>query len=144
RNEAIPRNSPPREERRARHSPRRCSPRRATPPRQQRRRSPAEELPLPAGLEKPPVMDTYNGSTDPEEHIENLEALPSSSTGIYEDLLSASYFPPRYKKEQWPDTKACPRGPSTHRLISVLASKPTSPPLGVIQRQKCRSRQSCK
>ncbi|PNX60508.1 hypothetical protein L195_g051968, partial [Trifolium pratense] len=27
------------------------------------------------GLEIPPTMDTYDGSTDPDEHIENLEAL---------------------------------------------------------------------
>ncbi|CAJ2645722.1 unnamed protein product [Trifolium pratense] len=80
RNEAISRNStPPR-----RHSPRRDNP----PPRHQRNRSPEgrdshqgplsrriRELPLPVGLEKPPAMDTYDGSTDPDEHIENLEAL---------------------------------------------------------------------
>ncbi|CAJ2677123.1 unnamed protein product [Trifolium pratense] len=79
RNEAISRNSTP---------PRRHSPRRDNPPRRQRNRSPEErdnhqgplsrrirELPLPVGLEKPPAMDTYDGSTDPDEHIENLEAL---------------------------------------------------------------------
>ncbi|XP_045809926.1 serine/arginine repetitive matrix protein 1-like [Trifolium pratense] len=79
RNEATSRNSTP---------PRRHSPRRDNPPRRQRNRSPEErdshqgplsrrirELPLPVGLEKPPAMDTYDGSTDPDEHIENLEAL---------------------------------------------------------------------
>ncbi|PNX55094.1 hypothetical protein L195_g048720, partial [Trifolium pratense] len=79
RNEELSRNSTP---------PRRHSPRRDNPPRHQRQRSPAEreshqgplsrrirELPLPVGLEKPPAMDTYDGSTDPDEHIENLEAL---------------------------------------------------------------------
>ncbi|PNX67828.1 hypothetical protein L195_g055837, partial [Trifolium pratense] len=79
RNEELSRNSTP---------PRRHSPRRENPPHHQRHRSPADrdshqgplsrrirELPLPVGLEKPPVMDTYDGSTDPDEHIENLEAL---------------------------------------------------------------------
>ncbi|XP_045791841.1 serine/arginine repetitive matrix protein 1-like [Trifolium pratense] len=79
RNEEVSRNSTP---------PRRHSPRRDNPPRHQRHRSPEDkdshqgplsrrirELPLPVGLEKPPAMDTYDGSTDPDEHIENLEAL---------------------------------------------------------------------
>ncbi|MCI52149.1 hypothetical protein A2U01_0073393, partial [Trifolium medium] len=64
--------------------PRRDSP----PPRRYRRQSPAEErrhreplsrrimdVPLPVGLEKPPAMDTYDGSTDPDDHIENIEAV---------------------------------------------------------------------
>ncbi|XP_058774402.1 uncharacterized protein LOC131648685 [Vicia villosa] len=33
------------------------------------------EAPLPAGLEKPPPLGTYDGTTDPEEHIENIDAL---------------------------------------------------------------------
>ncbi|MCI57325.1 hypothetical protein A2U01_0078576, partial [Trifolium medium] len=33
------------------------------------------ELPLPVGLEKPPAMDIYDGSTDPVDHIENIEAV---------------------------------------------------------------------
>jgi hypothetical protein len=32
-------------------------------------------VPLPPGLEKLPVMDTYDGSTDPDDHLENIEAL---------------------------------------------------------------------
>ncbi|MCI56420.1 hypothetical protein A2U01_0077671, partial [Trifolium medium] len=67
-----------------RRSPRRNSP----PPRQNRRHSPVEEerhqgplsrriidLQLPAGLEKPPAMNIYDGSTDPVDHIENIEAV---------------------------------------------------------------------
>jgi hypothetical protein len=32
-------------------------------------------VPLPPGLEKPPVMDIYDGSTDPNDHIENIEVV---------------------------------------------------------------------
>ncbi|KAK2409752.1 hypothetical protein QL285_045156 [Trifolium repens] len=32
-------------------------------------------VPLPPGLEKLPVMDTYDGSTDPDDHLENIEAV---------------------------------------------------------------------
>jgi hypothetical protein len=32
-------------------------------------------VPLPPGLEKPPVMDIYDGSTDHDDHIENIEAM---------------------------------------------------------------------
>ena len=30
---------------------------------------------LPKGLEKPPPLGTYDGTTDPDEHIENIDAL---------------------------------------------------------------------
>ncbi|XP_058756308.1 uncharacterized protein LOC131629545 [Vicia villosa] len=33
------------------------------------------EAPLPTGLEKPPPLGTYDGTTDTDEHIENIEAL---------------------------------------------------------------------
>ncbi|XP_058762717.1 uncharacterized protein LOC131636086 [Vicia villosa] len=33
------------------------------------------EAPLPNGLEKPPPLGTYDGTTDPNEHIENIDAL---------------------------------------------------------------------
>ena len=33
------------------------------------------EAPIPRGLEKPPQMDSYDGTTDPDEHIENIEAV---------------------------------------------------------------------
>jgi hypothetical protein len=32
-------------------------------------------IPLPPGLEKLPVMDIYDGSTDPDDHLENIEAM---------------------------------------------------------------------
>ncbi|MCI36442.1 hypothetical protein A2U01_0057665, partial [Trifolium medium] len=32
-------------------------------------------VPLPPGLEKPPQLGTYNGLTDPGEHIENIDVL---------------------------------------------------------------------
>jgi hypothetical protein len=32
-------------------------------------------VPLPVGLEKPPAMDTYDGTTDPDDHIENVEVV---------------------------------------------------------------------
>ncbi|MCI58738.1 hypothetical protein A2U01_0079993, partial [Trifolium medium] len=79
RNESAPRNSTRREERHARNSPRRRSPMRNYPPPQHHRRHSAVEderhqgpllrrimdLPLSTGLEKPPAMDIYDGSTDP-------------------------------------------------------------------------------
>jgi len=33
------------------------------------------DTPIPRGLEKPPQMDSYDGTTDPDEHIENIEAI---------------------------------------------------------------------
>ncbi|MCI50474.1 hypothetical protein A2U01_0071718, partial [Trifolium medium] len=33
------------------------------------------DLPLPVRLEKPPAMDIYDGSTNPVDHIENMEAV---------------------------------------------------------------------
>jgi len=33
------------------------------------------EAPNPLGLEKPPQMDSYDGTTDPDEHIENIEVV---------------------------------------------------------------------
>ncbi|MCI58264.1 hypothetical protein A2U01_0079518, partial [Trifolium medium] len=63
-------------------------PRKGSPPRRNRHRSPNDEerhcgplsrrimdLPLPIGLEKPPTMDIYDGSADPVDHIENIEAV---------------------------------------------------------------------
>ncbi|WJX89707.1 hypothetical protein P8452_71681 [Trifolium repens] len=32
-------------------------------------------VPLPPGLEKLPIMDTYDGSTDPDDHLENIVAI---------------------------------------------------------------------
>ncbi|MCI35175.1 hypothetical protein A2U01_0056396, partial [Trifolium medium] len=32
-------------------------------------------VPLPPGLEKPPHLGTYDGLTDPNEHIENIDVL---------------------------------------------------------------------
>ncbi|MCI58418.1 hypothetical protein A2U01_0079673, partial [Trifolium medium] len=83
RHETPPRHSPPRySDRLARYSPRKGS-----SPRRNRHRSPNDEeihrgplsrrimdLPLPVGLEKPHTMDIYDGSTDPVDHIENIEA----------------------------------------------------------------------
>jgi len=81
-----------------RRSPPRRSPRRRSPPRRNRRSwSPSSsensrdarndrnaygpftrrirEAPIPRRLEKPPQMDSYDGTTDPDEHIENIEAV---------------------------------------------------------------------
>jgi len=33
------------------------------------------DAPIPRGLEKPLQMDSYEGTTDPDEHIENIEAV---------------------------------------------------------------------
>jgi len=33
------------------------------------------DTPIPRGLEKPPQMDSYDGTSDPDEHIENIEAV---------------------------------------------------------------------
>ncbi|MCI58600.1 hypothetical protein A2U01_0079855, partial [Trifolium medium] len=32
-------------------------------------------VPLPVGLDKPPPLDTYDGSTDPDDFFENIEAV---------------------------------------------------------------------
>ncbi|MCI51265.1 hypothetical protein A2U01_0072509, partial [Trifolium medium] len=32
-------------------------------------------VPLPVGLEKPPPLDTYDGSTDRDDHIENIKVV---------------------------------------------------------------------
>ncbi|MCI74086.1 hypothetical protein A2U01_0095350, partial [Trifolium medium] len=38
--------------------------------------TPLMRVPLPIGLEKPaPPMDTYDGSTNPDDHIENIEVV---------------------------------------------------------------------
>ncbi|MCI19071.1 hypothetical protein A2U01_0040226, partial [Trifolium medium] len=89
RHETLPRNSQRHENMPLRHSPRRNSPRRdSPPPRCNCRHSPAKEgrhrrplsrrimdVPSPVGMEKPSTMDTYDGSTDPDDHIENIEAI---------------------------------------------------------------------
>ncbi|MCI45520.1 hypothetical protein A2U01_0066759, partial [Trifolium medium] len=31
--------------------------------------------PIPAGFEKPPLFGTYDGQTDPDEHIDNINAI---------------------------------------------------------------------
>ncbi|PNY17947.1 hypothetical protein L195_g014703 [Trifolium pratense] len=106
----------PTPERRARHSPRR-----ATPPRHQRRRSPVggeshqgplsrriRELPLLAGLENPPVMDTYDGSSDPDKHIENLEALLEYRN--VRGSIKCKLFPTTMRKEAMAWYKSLPPG----------------------------------
>ncbi|MCI57892.1 hypothetical protein A2U01_0079143, partial [Trifolium medium] len=43
------------------------------------------EVPLHVGLEKPPAMDTYDGLTDPDDHIKNIEAVlerPEKRQGV--------------------------------------------------------------
>ncbi|MCI85781.1 hypothetical protein A2U01_0107060, partial [Trifolium medium] len=30
---------------------------------------------IPAGFEKPPLLGTYDGQTDPDEHIDNINAI---------------------------------------------------------------------
>jgi len=92
-----PRRSPPRRSPPSRSPPRR-SPARKSPPRRNRRSwSPSSsedsrdaqndrnaygpltrrirEAPIPRRLEKPPRMDSYDGTTDPDEHIENIEEV---------------------------------------------------------------------
>ncbi|GAU48076.1 hypothetical protein TSUD_81360 [Trifolium subterraneum] len=57
----------------ARHSPRRESPGSGD----ERHRGPLSrrimDIPLPRGLEKPPTLDKYDGTTDPDEHIQSVE-----------------------------------------------------------------------
>ena len=92
-----PRRSPPRRSPPSWSPPRR-SPARRSPPRRNRRswspssfedsRDPRNdrnaygpltrrirEAPIPRGLEKPPQMDSYDGTTDSDEHIENIEEV---------------------------------------------------------------------
>jgi len=92
--------SPSRGQRSLRRSPPRWSPPRRSPPRRNRcswpssssssdderdtrgvryRYSPftwcIRDTPIPRGLEKPPQMDSYDGTSDPDEHIENIEVV---------------------------------------------------------------------
>ncbi|GAU45958.1 hypothetical protein TSUD_301670 [Trifolium subterraneum] len=57
----------------ARHSPRRESPGSGD----ERHRGPLSrrimDIPLPRGLEKPPTLDKYDGTTDPDEHVQIVE-----------------------------------------------------------------------
>ncbi|GAU24659.1 hypothetical protein TSUD_322670 [Trifolium subterraneum] len=57
----------------ARHSPRRESPSSGD----ERHRGPLSrrimDIPLPRGLEKPPTLDKYDGTTDPDEHVQSVE-----------------------------------------------------------------------
>ncbi|GAU51788.1 hypothetical protein TSUD_415740 [Trifolium subterraneum] len=57
----------------ARHSPRGESPSSAD----ERHRGPLSrrimDIPLPRGLEKPPTLDKYDGTTDPDEHVQSVE-----------------------------------------------------------------------
>ncbi|GAU40178.1 hypothetical protein TSUD_292830 [Trifolium subterraneum] len=56
-----------------RHSPRRESPDSGD----ERHRGPLSrrimDIPLPRGLEKPPTLDKYDGTTDPDEHVQSVE-----------------------------------------------------------------------
>ncbi|GAU10583.1 hypothetical protein TSUD_422950, partial [Trifolium subterraneum] len=57
----------------ARHSPREESPSSGD----ERHRGPLSrrimDIPLPRGLEKPPTLDKYDGTTDPDEHVQSVE-----------------------------------------------------------------------
>ncbi|GAU39725.1 hypothetical protein TSUD_144910 [Trifolium subterraneum] len=57
----------------ARHSPKRESPSSGD----ERHRGPLSrrimDIPLPRGLEKPPTLDKYDGTTDPDEHVQSVE-----------------------------------------------------------------------
>ncbi|GAU47897.1 hypothetical protein TSUD_25120 [Trifolium subterraneum] len=57
----------------ARHSPRKESPGSGD----ERHRGPLSrrimDIPLPRGLEKPPTLDKYDGTTDPDEHVQSVE-----------------------------------------------------------------------
>ncbi|GAU19888.1 hypothetical protein TSUD_171140 [Trifolium subterraneum] len=57
----------------ARHSPRGGSPSSGD----ERHRGPLSrrimDIPLPRGLEKPPTLDKYDGTTDPDEHVQSVE-----------------------------------------------------------------------
>jgi hypothetical protein len=92
-----PRRSPPRRAPFRRSPPCQTPPRRSLPKRNGRSWSPSSfedihdarndrnaygpftrcirEGPIPRGLEKPPQMDSYDRTTDPDEHIENIEAV---------------------------------------------------------------------
>jgi hypothetical protein len=92
-----PRQSPPRQTPPKRSPPRRTPPERSPPRRNGRSWSSSSsedtrdtridrnaygpftrrirEAPISRGLEKPPQMNSYNRTTDPDEHIENIEAV---------------------------------------------------------------------
>ncbi|GAU39244.1 hypothetical protein TSUD_396900 [Trifolium subterraneum] len=72
----------------ARHSPRRKSPGSGD----ERHQGPLSrrimDIPLPRGLEKPPTLDKYNGTTDPDEHVQSTwwRNLPPGSIDSWEEL----------------------------------------------------------
>ncbi|GAU10342.1 hypothetical protein TSUD_420470 [Trifolium subterraneum] len=69
----TPENNRSRSRSRSRHSPRRES----SGSGDERHRGPLSrrimDIPLPRGLEKPPTLDKYDGTTDPDEHVQSVE-----------------------------------------------------------------------
>ncbi|MCI08447.1 hypothetical protein A2U01_0029524, partial [Trifolium medium] len=122
RHDTSPRNYPRHGNRPLRYSPRRNSPRRnSPPPRRNRRHSPGEEehprgpllrrimeVPLPVGMEKPPAMDTYDESTDPDDHIENVEAV-LDYRGV-RGSIKCKLFPTKLRKGAMAWYKSLPPG----------------------------------
>ena len=55
---------------------------------------------LPIGLEKPPPLGTYDGTHDPDEHIENIDAL-LDYRGV-RGAIKCRLFPTTLKKGEMP------------------------------------------
>ncbi|GAU50666.1 hypothetical protein TSUD_410340, partial [Trifolium subterraneum] len=98
----------------ARHSPRRESPSSGD----ERHRGPLSrrimDIPLPRGLEKPPTLDKYDGTTDPDEHVQSWRNLPPGSIDSWEELcrmFTAHFTTSRRHPKTVASLKAIVQGP---------------------------------
>ncbi|MCH83027.1 hypothetical protein A2U01_0003841 [Trifolium medium] len=65
-------------------------------------------VPLPIGLEKPPPVDVYDGTSDPGDHIENIEAV-LYYRGV-RGAVKCTLFPTTLKKGAMNCYKSLPPG----------------------------------
>jgi hypothetical protein len=79
--------------------------------------------PLPPGMEKPPIIDMYDRSTDPDDHIEKIKVVLDYIS--VRGSIKYKFFPPPCGKGPWHGTKAYPQAPSTHGENCVANSRHT-------------------
>ncbi|GAU40198.1 hypothetical protein TSUD_375060 [Trifolium subterraneum] len=116
----------------ARHSPRRES----SGSGDERHRGPLSrrimDIPLPRGLEKPPTLDKYDGTTDPDEHVHSVETALDYRN--LRDQLNASYFHSPWYEEHQPGGETYHQAQSTHGKSCAECLRHTSPLLGDTRR----------
>ncbi|MCI35800.1 hypothetical protein A2U01_0057021, partial [Trifolium medium] len=62
--------------------------------------------PIPSGFEKPPPLGTYDGQTDPDEHVDNINAILDFRR--VSGAIRCRLFPTTLKKGAMACTKAWP------------------------------------